>query len=250
MQTNPALATTPHDIIEVLRKLQTLDDEIREIRIRRSERIDQLERLRKIIAHMQREIEEKRGKLVEAETSARVKTGELDIEKERLVKSKSKLSGVTRSKEYVAVQKELEIIRKNIATKEDELDRVVNAINDFRAAIAKEEEKFADWRTEADQAERDNQATLDSMQAKITDVDVRRKVIAAQINGSIVKRYEKIGAVREGRAVVEMKVETCTGCNMTLQPRFAEMVLRATSLVQCPHCSRYLFGDAGEDAVS
>ena len=250
MPTNPAMATSPHDIIEVLRKLQILDDEIREIRIRRTERLDQLDKLRKVIAHMQREIEDKRGKLIEAETSARIKLSELDTEKDRLNKSKSKLNGVTRSKEYVAVQKELEIIRKNLATKEDELSRLVKAIDDFRSAIAKEEEKFADWRSEADQAERDNQASLDSMQTKITDVDVRRKVIADRVDRAVVKRYEKIAAVREGRAVVEMKIETCTGCNMTLQPRFAEMVLRATSLVQCPHCSRYLFGDASAEAIA
>ncbi|MSQ81735.1 MAG: hypothetical protein EXR77_02315 [Myxococcales bacterium] len=244
MQANTATATSPQEIINVLRKLQTLDDEAREIRNRRTERLDHLERLRKVIAHMQREIDDKRGKLTEAESWYRTKSGELDTDKERLVKSKSKLSGVTRSREYVAVNKELDIIRKNITTKEDDVAKLVVAIDEFRAAIAKEEVKFADWRTEADQAERDNQASLDTMDAKIGEVNVRRSAVAAQVDPAIVKRYQRIGAARDGKGVVEMVNDSCSGCNMALQPRFAEMVLRATSLVQCPHCGRYLFGDS------
>ena len=243
MQANPAIATSPQEIINVLRKLQALDDETREIRNRRAERMEHLERLRKVIAHMQREIDDKRGKLTEAETWHKTKSAELDADKDRLSKSKSKLSGVTRSREYVAVNKELDIIRKNIATKEDEVAQLVVAIDEFRAAIAKEEEKFRDWRAEADEAERDNQASLDSMDVKIAEVDGRRKAIAAQVERSIVSRYHKIAEARQGRGVVEMTNDICTGCNMALQPRFAEMVLRATSLVQCPHCSRYLYGD-------
>jgi len=246
MQTNPAPATSPVEIIAVLRKMQALDDEIRDIKARKAERLDQLERLRKVIAHMQREIEDKRGKLTEAEQWHRTKSGELEAEKERLLKAKGKLSGVTRSREYVAVNKELEVIRKNISTKEDEIENLVTAIDDFRAAIAKEEAKFRDWQAEADEAERDNQASLDAMQVKISDVDVRRKVMTAQIERAVVSRYERISQARDGRAVVAMKEGTCSGCNMALQPRFAEMVLRATSLVQCPHCSRYLYGDVDE----
>ncbi len=245
MQANPSpTATTPREIIDELRRLQNLDDEIREIRERRAARQEQLDKLRKVIVHLESEIDDKRGKLTEAEQWHRTKTLELTIERDRSTKSKGKLSGVTRSREYVAVNKELDAIRKNITKGEDEVEKLDKAIADFRAAITKEQEKLADWRAESDQVERENQAKLAAMDVKIAEVDVRRKVITDRLDRAIVRRYEKIAEARAGAGVVEVVAEACTGCNMSLQPRFVEMVLRASSLVQCPHCNRYLFGEA------
>lgn len=238
-----ATATSPREITQVLLQLQQIDDEIREIRQRRKARLEHLERLRKVITHMEGELGDKRGKLAEAEQWHRTKTAELEVERDRLNKAKAKMQGVSRSKEYVAVNKELDIIRKNITTREDDIENLVKAIDDFRAAIAKEETKFNDWRAEADQTERENQASLATMDAKIAEVDARRAQITARIDKAIVRRYERIADAREGRGIVEVVSEACTGCNMGLQPRFVEILLRASSLVQCPHCNRYLFGD-------
>lgn len=244
MQTNSsAVATTPKEIIEVLCALQALDDEIRDFRARRKERIDQLERLRKVIAHMQRDVEEQRGKLAETEQWHRTKSIELETLRDKLNRSKAKLSGVTRSKEYVAVNKELDLLRKDIAIKEDEVEKLSKAIDDFRAAIAKKETDFGDRHAEAEVAERETTATLQGMDAKIAEVDARRLRITDRLDRAVVKRYERVAEARDGKAVAPVIEEACTGCNMTLQPSFVEIVVRGSSLVQCRHCNRYLYGD-------
>jgi predicted nucleic acid-binding Zn-ribbon protein len=244
MQTNSsAVANTPKEIIEVLCSLQALDDEIRDFRARRKERIDQLDRLRKVIAHMQRDVEEQRGKLAETEQWHRTKSLELETLRDKLNRSKAKLSGVTRSKEYVAVNKELDLLRKDIAIKEDEVEKLSKAIDDFRLAIAKKEADFGDRHAEAEIAERDTTVTLQGMDARIAEVDARRLLITDRLDRAVVKRYERVAEARDGKAVAPVIEEACTGCNMILQPSFVEIVVRATSLVQCRHCNRYLYGD-------
>lgn len=244
MQTNStAVATTPKEIIEVLCSLQALDDEIRDFRARRKERIDQLDRLRKVIAHMQRDVEEQRGKLAETEQWHRTKSVELETLRDKLNRSKVKLSGVTRSKEYVAVNKELDLLRKDIAIKEDEVEKLSKAIDDFRSAITKKEADFGDRQAEAELAERDTTATLQGMDARIAEVDARRLLITDRLDRAVVKRYERVAEARDGKAVAPVIEEACTGCNMTLQPSFVEIVVRGSSLVQCRHCNRYLYGD-------
>lgn len=240
--------TTPAEIMDVLRKMQALDDEIREIRVGRDALVGNMDRLKKVLSHLDRELDDKRGKLAEAETWYRNKTNELEAEREKLNKGKTKLSGVTRSKEYIAVNKELDISRKNIAQKEEEVVNLMKAIEEFREAIAKEEAKVSDLRSQAEHTERDNADRLATMEARIAEVDVRRAKVTSQIEPAIVARYAKIAKARDGIAVVAVRDGGCSGCNMQLQPRFVENILRASSLSACPHCSRYLYPDTMTDA--
>lgn len=234
-------ASTPAEIMDVLRKLQAIDDEIRDIRTSRDALVGNMERLRKVLHHLDRELEDKRGKLTEAETWYRNKSSELESEREKLNKGKSKLSGVTRSKEYIAVNKELDIARKNIAQKEEEVANLMKAIDEFRDAIASEGAKVEDLRAQAAHTERDNTERLAAMDNRIAEVDVRRGRVTAALDRSIVSRYDKIAKARDGIACVAVRDGGCSGCNMQLQPRFVENVLRASSLSCCPHCSRYLY---------
>lgn len=242
------VVSKPSEIMDALRRLQAIDDEIRDIRVSRDQMVASMERLHKVLAHLDRELAEKRDKLAEAEAWNRAKNSELDSEREKLAKAKGKLTGVTRSKEYVAVNKELETVRKNIAQREDDVAKLLVAIGEFRDAIAKEEQKVKDLRSQAELEEHGNRERLGVMEAKIAEVDVRRKLITATIDRAIVTRYAKIAAAREGIAVAAVVDGGCKGCHMQLNPRFIESILRASSVVMCPHCSRYLYADSAHDA--
>jgi len=242
------VVSTPAEIMDVLRRLQAIDDEIREIRVARDQMVSSMERLQKVLSHLDRELAEKREKLAEAETWYRAKNGELENEREKLSKAKSKLTGVTRSKEYVAVNKELETVRKNITQREDEVAKLLVAIGEFREAIGKEEQKVKDLRSQAEVESHSNRERLAVMEGKIAEVDGRRKVISAAVDHSVVERYARIAAKRGGIAVAPVVDGGCRGCHMQLNPRFIESILRASSVVMCPHCSRYLYAESGHDA--
>ena len=248
MSTAAKISLNPAQVMDVLRKLQALDDEIRDIRTDRDRLVETLERLKKVLNHLDRELDDKRGKLAEAESWHRNKLAELENEREKLNKSKTKLTGVTRSKEFVAVNKELEITRKNITQKEEEVANLIKAIDEFREAIAKEEQKVGDLRSQAEHTERDNAERLASLQARISEVDVRREVVTVNLDPAIARRYGQIAAKRDGIAVVAVVDGGCAGCHMQLQPRFVENILRASSLAACPHCSRYLYASTVLDA--
>lgn len=239
---NASIATQPRDILDILRSLQSLDDEIRETKERRKERLAHLERLRKVLAAMTAELDTQRAKLAEFESHKAKKHAELDAERDKLSKAKGKLAGVQRQKEYLAARQEQDNISKRIHVMEDDVVNLESAIEDFRAAIAKKEQSLRDCQSEATEAERDVQTTVAALDARIAEVDVRRKAITDRLERSVVSRYEKIAAARGGKALVALAENSCTGCNMGLQPRFVEIILRNTSLMQCPHCSRYLFG--------
>ena len=234
-------------IIDVLRKLQAIDDEIRDVREGRDAMTGNLARLHRVLEMRDGQLAEMRGKLAEAESWFAKKSGELETEKEKLVKAKGKLSGVTRSKEYVAVNREMDNIRKNLASREDEVNRLTVAIEEFRSTIQREDEKGAHMRQGANDEASGNEAALGEMNSTISGAEDRRGEIATQLKPAIVRRYAKIFKARDGVAVTALVDGVCSGCNMVLQPRFVEQILRGSSIIQCPHCSRYLFDGSSHD---
>ncbi len=240
--------TQAQQIIDVLRRLQAIDDEIRDVREGRDAMTGNLERLHRVLEMRDGQLAEMRDKLSEAESWFTKKSGELETEKEKLTKAKAKLSGVTRSKEYVAVNREMDNIRKNLANREDEVKRLTGAIDEFRATIVREDEKVARMRQVADEEAQGNEAALGEMNATISGAEDRRGEVATQLSSGIVRRYAKIFKARDGVAVTGLTDGVCTGCNMVLQPRFVEQILRGSSIIQCPHCSRYLFDGSSHDA--
>ncbi|GEM_PF-335448 len=239
--------TEPREILDVLRRLQSIDDEIRDVRESRDSMIGNLERLRKVLEHRDGQLAEMREKLTEAEAWFTKKSGELEMEREKLQKSKTKLSGVTRSKEYVAVNRELDNIRRNIANREDEVDRLSTAIDEFRNTINKEEEKVTELRELANTEANNNAGSLEKMDGQIGEVESRRGEVTKLLMPKLVRRYDRVFKARAGVAVCRVIDGVCAGCNMVVQPRFVAQIMRGSSLVQCPHCSRYLYAAGGHD---
>jgi predicted nucleic acid-binding Zn-ribbon protein len=239
--------TKPTAVLDVLRKLQSMEDEIKDVRARRDEMVTNIERLRKVLGQRGEQLSEMRSKLQEAETWHAKKSAELAMEKDKLTKSKAKLTGVTRSKEYVAVNRELDTIRRNIAHREDEEARLRAAIEEFRSTIEAEDAKVSTLSGEAEAEANRNSDSLDSMNESISAVEEKRVAIGSEVSAGILKRFNRVLKAREGVAVVAISEGTCLGCNMVLQPRIVEHVLRGDTLNQCPYCSRYLYSESAHN---
>lgn len=242
-----AHVTEPREILDVLRKLQAIDDEIRDVREGRDAMIGNLERLTRVLEHRDGQLGDMRGKLTEAESWYTKKSGELETEHEKLQKAKAKLSGVTRSREYVAVNRELDNIRRNIGNRDDEVTRLATAIEEFRNTIGREEEKVAELRILAVTEESNNASSLGKMDSQIAEVEARRGEVTKLLEPRLVRKYDKVFKARDSIAVCAVADGVCAGCNMVVQPRFVAQIMRGSSLVQCPHCNRYLYADSGHD---
>ena len=242
-----AVVTEPKEILDVLRKLQSIDDEIRDVREGRDAMVSNLTKLNSVLEERESQLTEMREKLGEAETWYTKKTNDLELEREKLQKAKVKLNGVSRSREYVAVNRELDNIRKNIGHREDEVERLNLAIDEFRSTIEVEDEKVRDLRAAAEAEEINNRDALSTMEGRISEVNVRRTAITDQIDRRLVRRYEKIFKARDSIAVVALVDGACGGCQMNAPPRLIEAILRGSSLIQCPYCNRFLFQESSHD---
>jgi len=234
------------EVIQALIELQSVDDEIREHRVQRDDLSTNLNTLEKILAGMSSELEEKREKLAEADRFYTDQQEELKADGERMSKTKQKLAAVTRTKEYAAVQRELDNVRKKYSEDEAELKRLGEAMEEYNTSIAAAETKLAELQSEVSREEAANVDRLGHLSGQISAVDGRRGAILDRVEDRIVRRYERVLAGREGRAVVPAQNGKCTGCQMKLPPQLFILVQRLETLESCPACQRFLFFKAPE----
>jgi len=234
-------ATNAREILDVLRALQALDNEIREVVVERDEVRSNLERLQVVLSHMDKEVDDKRGKLTEAERWYTAKNKELEDDREKLTRSKSRLGGVTKSKEYMAVQREMDTLRKSIGTREEEVLKLLSAIEEFRSAIQVEEQKIGDLRSEARSEETAKLTRLDEMEKTIAAVKGQRDVLLGRLPPRYAKQYETIYRGRAGVVVVPVSGEACSGCHIHLQPRMISVLIHGETVETCPQCNRFVY---------
>jgi predicted nucleic acid-binding Zn-ribbon protein len=229
------------DTIDALKELQAVDSEIRAFLEERGELEAQLGRLAQLLERGRAELDEKRHKLADVEKFYREKDGELRDDLDRAAKSKGRLASLAKQKEYLASQRELEQLKKTNSQKEEEILKLIEAIEEYKRGIAEDEEKLGALEQQLSLATASSTARLAELEAVIRDIESRKAGVATRLPKPVVRKYERILERREGMAVVEVRSGTCLGCNLQVPPqRFIEL-MKLESLMNCPNCQRFMF---------
>jgi len=196
------------------------------------------------------EMADKQEKLANVEGFYDQKTGELKTDVQRAADSKTKLMNITRQKEYLAAQKELQFLKRANTQKEEEILKLMQAIEEYRTGIAGDEEKLGDLRAKLAEEEAAHKSTLTKLENTIAKQQTERSSLAESIPPAMLKKYERILKGRGGLAVspVSPTSENCLGCNMKLPPQSFIVLLRGEQIMNCPSCQRFMY--VGPNEVS
>jgi len=234
-----------NETIAALVDLQAIDDEISEFAHQRDELAGNLDRLKQILGRMADELGEKRERLAEATRFHEEKKVDLEADGERMNNAKKKLGSVTRTKEYAAMQRELDNLRKKFSDDETELKRLAEAIGEYKAAIGTEELKLAELQEEFERERAANSDRLGQLDGTIAEIAKKKVQVTTKLNPkSLLGRYQRLLERREGKAVVPVAGGGCQGCRMMLPPQLYIIIQRGEKLETCPNCQRFLFYSA------
>lgn len=229
------------DSIEALVELQSIDDEIRGFLLTREELAVNQKRLTEILDRMNGELDAKRAKLDEAQRFYSERQDDLKDDGERLSKAKTKMAGVTRTKEYAAMQREMDNLRRKFSEDETELKRLNAAADEYKTSIAGQEEKLAELQVEVKKEEATSGDRLSELNREIDAIEARKTNVNGRLDAQLLRRYTRVLGRREGKAVVAAVGGKCSGCSMRLPPQLFILVQRAETLQECPNCQRFLF---------
>ena len=165
---------------------------------------------------------------------------------EQLRKYQQQLQSVKTSREYSALLNEIDGIKREVRTREDELLSLDETMagssseldrreEEFPAEEAGYEEQMKEWRAE--------QAVLD---AEIARANERAKSLRSELEPRLLKTFERIRHKRAGVAVARVdmvgpQTAACSACHVRLRPQLLSDLRLSKDTVFCESCKRILY---------
>jgi hypothetical protein len=81
----------------------------------------------------------------------------------------------------------------------------------------------------------------DVLQREIRELGRRRSGQEVTIDAEMMRQYEALRALHQGRAVAKVERGICQGCRITLPMHVLQRARRGNHLVQCTSCERILY---------
>lgn len=227
--------------MDILKDLQSIEDE--SVAIRKS------------LAQVEDEIESRRKKLQDAEKEAasleasigvlrkeyREYETEFESRNTRLEKSEEYIKTVSSNSEYQVLLREMDDNRKRNAELEgqmlellDQIETDEKDLNGKKSELEKISEAVATEVAEIESGSIDDRKSLDSILEK-------RDSVAEKLNPKIYKRFSAIIKKTGGKGLVPVTNAICGGCYMNVPPQMFIEIQRGEDLFFCPQCHRMLY---------
>lgn len=227
--------------LTALARLQLIDaqlDRLRQVRGGLPEEVrdleDELEGLNTRIARMQEELDAAQAEITKRQTSI--------VESRDLIKKyDAQLMNVKNSREFEALNKEIELANLEILTAE-------RKIKQFTEVITEKAERINEVKTTYDERSRDLDEKQKELNQIIAETEKEEKKLLKQSDAAakdleprLLHSYQKIRQnMRNGLAVVSMDRGACGGCFAIIPPQRQYEVRQKKKLMVCENCGRIL----------
>lgn len=167
----------------------------------------------------------------------------LQQEEDAIKKAKVKLSASSSTREYAAANRELENKRRSMGEREEEVLKVIDAIETSGKSITEHDADVQKLRDHVAEDEKEVNEKVAELQQQIDASMGDRGSIAGKLDETLLKKYEHVRK-RRGIAIVAVVKGSCSGCHMAIPPQMVNILARGDSFENCPQCHRLLYREA------
>ena len=199
-----------------------------------------LEPAKQDLTRLEAMLTQERAQLAETE-KWRVEQEEMIKREEDAVRqAKAKLQQSRNTKDFSAASREVENKRRMISEREDELVKVIEAMEATRTRLSQREADVGALREKVTAEEAEVAVKVAELTGELSKHEGGRGAIASQVPRDLLRRYELVQK-RRGLALVPVVDGSCKGCFMSLPPQLSNIIARGTSIEACPSCQRLLY---------
>lgn len=227
--------------LSTLIKLQGIDLEIRKLKKERDELPERLNALKEMIEGKNAEIAELKDRQADLRTRKTEVEDELELETERLKKSQQKMNAVKNNREFQAISKEIEEIKKSNKAREEEILQLEEEIEELNTIVKEKSEKINKLEKEASAEMKRIAKAEREIDSKIATLTEERDQVAKEVSPELMARYKFLSEKRAGIVVAAVDEGICSACNMNIPPQMFNELLRDEKLLFCPSCQRIIY---------
>jgi len=190
-----------------------------------------------------REVEETRHRLREAQKKQREAEWTVEEVRVKIQPLEKKLYGgtVKNPKELVGFQQDVDSLKARQRELEDRALEAMSAAEEVEKALAEAERRLLDMETGWQAEQESLRQQRDVLRQEIQELEQSRSGQEATIDAEMIRQYESLRALHQGRAVAKVERGICQGCRITLPMHVLQRARRGNHLVQCTSCERILY---------
>ena len=227
-------------IFETLSKLEKVDKVIADFQRELDELPKELKLTEKEFLEIQDSYNKLKAELEELTSLKKEKDQQLQEKKEFVKKSESKLYLIKTYKEFNAAQKEISEAKNEIKQLEDEIIELIEKIEGKEKEFKEIEEKFKEVSSKYEKMKEEVATKESEIKGKIDEENKIREKFVKDLDNETLAKYNLIRSRRNGIAIVEINSNTCSGCFMNLPPQLIIEIRKKNKIIQCPSCQRIL----------
>jgi len=229
--------------VELLLKLQVIDYDLGELERSKEYLPDMMNNLNNEIEESQRKVDETSAALDQAKVNQKNLEIEISAREAELQKYQQQMMTIKTNKEYDALVTEIDVVKKDISAKEQELMTTMEQIEALEKELPEAEAKAAQIKENNTKQLQILQDKIDSIGDKKSEKDNLRREIISQVPKPVLSVYERVRKGKGNTVVVSVKKRSCSACHKALTPKLVQEIRRGDGIHTCESCGRLLFWD-------
>jgi len=229
------------DQILKLSQLQQIDTEIYSLNHEKAAKPEEIKALEAAFEGKKKHMAELDKSLLDLQKQRKDKELELASKEENVKKLQTQLYSLKTNKEYQTMLGEIEGVKADASMIEDKIleifsqtDKVKAEAEEEKARLKQEEGAFNEEKKKVD-------TRIKEIDDRLAQLEAQKKQASVDIDLKIFKQYERILASRDGLAIVEVRDNSCKGCNMLVPAQVINLIKMYQRIVTCEVCNRMLY---------
>lgn len=159
----------------------------------------------------------------------------------------ARIKRIKTNKEYLALQREIDLAKKRKADLEDHVLAIMEKIDKKIVERDRIQHSFDADRVILDEKKERLLEQIRQLEAVRDEYKGQDDHLRKTVDPSLLSKYDRIKQSKKGLVVVECIDGVCRGCHMHIPPQLFNDLVRGDRLINCPVCQRILFVKADSD---
>ncbi len=221
--------------------LQELDSEIYALRNEKETKPLEIKAMEVSFEEKKQNLANLGKKSLDLQKQRKDKELELASKEEAAKKLQSQLYSLKTNKEYQTMLQQIQdakadgsLVEEKILILFEESDQAKKEIERENIKIKEEEKVFIEQKKKVE-------IRIKECDDRLAVLEAKRKQVAPGLDAKVFSQYERILNSRDGLAIVSVKNNSCSGCNMNIPPQVINLIKMYDNIITCEVCNRILY---------
>ena len=230
------------DQIDILVSLQQIEIESSSVKIHLCSMSKRLDLLNNSQNDLTQRITNETEKIEESRKVYRSHESDIKQNQVMIKRSQERLNSIKNNREYQALLKEIEELKRTNAATEELMIDCLNQIDEAEKNVAQMQESLQLVKNDIAQERQVVGEATENAEKRLKELDQERLKMSGKIEADVLKLFQKVQSQQvRGNAVVPVQDAVCHGCYVNIPPQMYNELQRCDKLRMCPNCQRIIY---------